>query len=557
MHRRTVSNAPQLSQQSKSDMASQAPKKRRTAGNGNGYCKKKTNRMMMMFLIVACLYLLLTSIVFENIPATNSTAESDSVGGEITNSVTQGKDSNRGNPVPVPVPVSITKTNDEKEGSHVVEKRVDKNDKVPPKHLEEDAEHHPPSVVKYNDRDEELKAEPIDPRDNNDEANTPEEIVESEKEAVEELVKEIVEKAVEESKEVHEEAEKDPWTPPDDEGLDPDHLPVNTTGAFANCTTNSLTTAPPHQDQHNITLSCHTLPYRIPQISSSEKIFIGVLSAAGGDGPERRQSIRETWAKNHSVYFLVAGPWKSIEGEYDEHQDLIWLDEDEIYDGEKSVLTYKTMALIKIVHHLSTSQNLEIKYAFKTDDDSFINVAYLHKYLLKMEHEDELNYWGWCQRKMFKPLRGENDKWAVSDKTYPEPRYPRYCQGAGFALSWKFISCAAGPGNHIANARFMPFEDVATGLIAQRCGIVPTMVEDPRLIHMYRTDSTEEKNRVNQGQEKISVKKLPIPDMWGRIVQHRIYGAWDMKEHFLQVLDPEGYKETTDIRWYHEEEAAQ
>lgn len=351
---------------------------------------------------------------------------------------------------------------------------------------------------------------------------------------------------------------RNPWEPPEDEGWDVDNLPHNLTGAFANCTSPHLVKIPssPHADQKNITVSCHTLHYRMPKFnrSNSEKIFIGVLSAASGEGPERRQSIRDTWAQNHSVFFLVAGPWRDIEDEYNTHRDLIWLDEEEIYNGEKSVLTFKTLAFMKIVYLLSTSLNLDIRYAFKTDDDSFVNVEYLHHYLLKMQHKEEYNYWGWCQRKMFKPLRGDHDKWAVSYETYPESHYPRYCQGAGFALSWKFIKCAAGEGNHIANARFMPFEDVATGLIAQRCGIVPSMVEDPRLIHMYRTDRTEERERVNQGLAKISKKKLPIPDMEGRIVQHRIYDTWDMKEHYKQVLDPEGYKKNTDVEWYYHKE---
>ena len=345
-----------------------------------------------------------------------------------------------------------------------------------------------------------------------------------------------------------------PWQPPDDEGLDLDHLPPNTTGAFANCTKHTIKEATPHPDQKSITLSCHTLSYRMPAIASSEKILIGVLSTASGDGPGRRQSIRETWGQKHSVFFLVAGPWSDISKEYDDNKDLIWIDEEEVYDGEKSVLTYKTLALVKIVYNLSTNNNLDIKYAFKTDDDSFINVGYLNEYLLDIEHEEEYNYWGWCMRKMFKPLRGNNDKWAVSEKLYPEPRYPRYCQGAGFALSWKFISCAAGPSNHIDNIRFMPFEDVAMGLVGQRCGIVPSMVEDQKLIHMYRTDRSEERERVNQGLPKISKDKLPIPDMDSRIVQHRIYDAWDMREHYKQVLDPEGYKEKTKVKWYYHEE---
>lgn len=356
------------------------------------------------------------------------------------------------------------------------------------------------------------------------------------------------------NQEQQQEQARQPWQPPDNEGLDPDHLPPDSTGAFKNCTKHTFKQGPEHPDQDNITLSCHTLSYRMPPVSSLEKIVIGVLSSASGDGPGRRASIRETWAHKHSVFFLVAGPWQDIAKEYAEHKDLIWIDEEEIYDGEKSVLTYKTLAFAKIVYNLSTKKNIDVRYAFKTDDDSFINVKYLKEYLLETKREEEYNYWGWCMRKSFMPLRGENDKWAVSEKLYPEPRYPRYCQGAGFALSWKFISCAAGPSNFIDNARFMPFEDVAVGLIAQRCGIVPTMAEDKRLIHMYRTDRTEERERVNQGLPKISKKKLPIPDMEGRIVQHRIYDAWDMREHYKQVLDPEKYKKETTVDWYYHEE---
>jgi hypothetical protein len=33
------------------------------------------------------------------------------------------------------------------------------------------------------------------------------------------------------------------------------------------------------------------------------------------------------------------------------------------------------------------------------------------------------------------------------------------------------------------------------GLIAQRCGVIPTIVEDPKLIHICRTDTREERDR--------------------------------------------------------------
>jgi len=337
----------------------------------------------------------------------------------------------------------------------------------------------------------------------------------------------------------------------DEVQIDLDHIPAHLTGASKNCGTHMTSKSSTHPHQRDVTISCHTISYRMPPVESTEDIVIGVLSGAAGDGPERRKSIRNTWANGHSVFFIVAGPWEEIQKEYDTNQDMIWINQEESYD---SVLTFKTMAFVKIIYHLASlsNGNIDFKYAFKTDDDSYVNVMHLYQYMLEKDH-DEYNYWGWCKKKEFRPLRGDNDKWAVSFELYPEPMYPRYCQGAGFALSWKFIECASGEGDHISNARFMPFEDVAMGLIAQRCNIVPTMAEDERLLHMYRTDTSEERNRVNQGKKRIDASKLPIPDMSGRIVQHRIHGAWDMLEHHRSIFEP-SYRDNTEVDWYNYDE---
>jgi hypothetical protein len=72
---------------------------------------------------------------------------------------------------------------------------------------------------------------------------------------------------------------------------------------------------------------------------------------------------------------------------------------------------------------------------------------------------------------------------------------------------------------------------------------------DSKLFRNFRTDTREEIDRVNQGLKKIRKSKLPMPDMEGKIVQHRIYDAWDMWEHHKSVLDPEGHTEKTDVIW--------
>ena len=240
-------------------------------------------------------------------------------------------------------------------------------------------------------------------------------------------------------------------------------------GALTNCTGHSMATRLDHPDQKHLTISCQTMPYRMPAITTSEEIIIGVLSGAGGEGPGRRKAIRETWAHGHSVYFIVAGPWVNIQSEYEEYHDLIWLDRDEIYDKDNSVLPYKTMLFMKIAHDSATSQNLNIKFAFKTDDDSFVNVKYLHQYLL--EASIVRDYWGTCHHELVPPFRGDGWKWSVSHEVYPEEWYPPYCQGAGFGLSLKFLTCAVkgGEGSHIANHRYMPFVSLLAFYILQIC----------------------------------------------------------------------------------------
>merc|ERR1740124_388780 len=158
-----------------------------------------------------------------------------------------------------------------------------------------------------------------------------------------------------------------------------------------------------HTDAGLLTAYCHRIRYRIPVESfiKAGSVIIGILSGAGGDGPSRRNSIRETWAHNReSVFFLVAGPWSAISEEYETQKDLVW-----------------------IVHILSTQLHKTYDYIFKTDDDSYVDLVKLRTQLYASSHEP-YDYWGWCQTKNYPPLRGSDSKWSISNESYPEPMYP-------------------------------------------------------------------------------------------------------------------------------------
>lgn len=205
------------------------------------------------------------------------------------------------------------------------------------------------------------------------------------------------------------------WTPVNPWDEPPkDFFNENDTGSFENCT-GSFTPIKKHtqfnknqsdEDIGTIMISCHEILYRAPKkaIQNSGKVIIGILSAASSYGPRRRNYIRSTWARKYpGVFFLVAGPWEDIEKEYMYYQDMIWIDEDEVYKGEDSVLTYKTMSYFAITHKLAKSvEDGGFSYAVKTDDDSYVNVEGIYDKVFHTgkdgngDSDGKLHYFGQC-----------------------------------------------------------------------------------------------------------------------------------------------------------------
>ena len=360
------------------------------------------------------------------------------------------------------------------------------------------------------------------------------------------------------------------WSPVNPWDAPPDHFfHENDTGSFENCTS-SFTPIKSHtkfmvdteinsEDIGKVVISCHELQYRAPvqSIRNSGKVIVGVLSAASGYGPRRRNYIRSTWANQFpGVFFLVAGPWEEIKDEYMFYQDMIWIDEEEVYKGEDSVLTYKTMSYFSIVHQIAKSaSDGGFLYAVKTDDDSYVNLKGIYDKVFhqddKLNQQQTLHYFGQCPQFQVLPSRDPSNKWSVSYATYPEPKFPLYCQGAGFILSRTLLSCAI---QHVPHIRYQPFEDASIGMLSERCGYKPTMVAG---VKVFRADTPKERNCVN--------KSIPMsecykddPDGWPPkppnmnkiLIQHRVESKEDMvnihmstgeSSHWVDII-PKDYK---------------
>ena len=288
-------------------------------------------------------------------------------------------------------------------------------------------------------------------------------------------------------------------------------------------------------------ISCHSIHYKFPKSfnRTESSIIVGVLSQNSREGQIRRQSIRNTWAakdqqeqQQTSVFFLLAGPWNTVKNEFAEYNDLLWIDKEEVYSGEESVLTLKTFSFIGVVYIITKREDLKYTHIFKTDDDSYVDLNALQKELV--EHRP---YVGNCQLNYTKVVREGGYKWAISNLIYPEEYFPKYCQGAGYALSRDFVNCAYSD-YHIANMRFMPLEDVAVGMLAKRCGFEPSMTTTGE-IKLTRYDSKEARDHTKSSKEKDDEKFVPITAcMTTRIVQHRVLDEQDMEELHKTVQDP-------------------
>lgn len=318
--------------------------------------------------------------------------------------------------------------------------------------------------------------------------------------------------------------------------------PMSLTGAWSNCTIDHATSTQSgtskaldtHPDSGVVIISCREISYRAP-LAEIEKggspVVVGVLSGAGGKGPTHRDSIRSTWANGRKgIYFLVAGSWEDISHEFTQYHDLIWIDEEELYEGEHSVLPFKTESFFAIIHTHSRKGEFGYKYLFKTDDDSYVDMKKLENALLHEPREEALEYWGCCTTRHYAPLRDPSLKWHVTYEMYPEEMYPLYCQGAGFAIARSFIECVV-EDHHIRDFRYNPFEDVSIGLLAERCGV--KAVSDPR-ISQFRANEGEQKMLAVNSMD--TIEQLPEVTMESKILQHRVKTHYDMYAHYICTL---------------------
>ncbi|XP_045162176.2 beta-1,3-galactosyltransferase 1-like [Mercenaria mercenaria] len=156
---------------------------------------------------------------------------------------------------------------------------------------------------------------------------------------------------------------------------------------------------------------------------------------------EKRQTIRQTWltiangnTANVRYVFLLGKVkdellTKDVAQENILYQDILKEDFVDTYENQ----TLKTIMGFKwIAKYCRTA-----KYVMKSDDDTFINVPNLLKYIKKSGKDLQKQLAGSCSNDG--PIRELDSKWYASEQDYKESLYPWHCSGSGYFTSFPII----------------------------------------------------------------------------------------------------------------------
>lgn len=238
----------------------------------------------------------------------------------------------------------------------------------------------------------------------------------------------------------------------------------------------------------------------------------------------QRQVIRQTWGATNLIVFIIAGNFEDIQEEFYTYDDIVWLNNIEDYNTGltpktcclihfgASISSYTHNTIVRNTNFSSTSTypdrpTFPIDYIFKTDDDIYANLTQFQMDLscpasyykddykpifddgdddgerkddhqlihvipstsLYSPYNDPIDYFGILLENT-KPIRDVKSKFFIPSTIYQRNNFPTYTVGAGYILSVRFASCAAYV---METMNVMWWEDVATGLLAEKCHVTP------------------------------------------------------------------------------------
>ena len=189
-----------------------------------------------------------------------------------------------------------------------------------------------------------------------------------------------------------------------------------------------------------ITKDTSTPCNQIPQkYSNYTKVLILVLSQSANS--DRRKLVRGTWASEASlstqrssavcykVLFVLGRSTNHLafHPEQKQHEyDVIQADVTETYRN----LTLKSQMGIDF----AVNQCSNFDFVMKTDDDMYLNMDLISKFVLDIKRKQKPVFAGKC---FFGngPHRNKGSKWYIDKAQYPDKLYPPFCVGALYMMT--------------------------------------------------------------------------------------------------------------------------
>ncbi|XP_078320415.1 beta-1,3-galactosyltransferase 1-like isoform X2 [Crassostrea virginica] len=203
-------------------------------------------------------------------------------------------------------------------------------------------------------------------------------------------------------------------------------------------------------------------------INNGENVFLLIMVPSTASNFAQRNAIRKTWGHISNIPPIVKLKFVLGKTHTSQLQDFV-LTENLLYNDiiiedvpEKyENLTQKSTAILR----WTVSNCPRVRYLLKIDDDVFLNLPRLLKYLSK--HPQTNTVLG-CLVSHSSPFRSIFSKWRVSWDQYNEEEYPEYISGPAYLISGDVLYKLYQSTKHVP--KFM-FEDVyITGLCRRHIG---------------------------------------------------------------------------------------
>ncbi|XP_078374165.1 beta-1,3-galactosyltransferase 5-like [Oculina patagonica] len=221
------------------------------------------------------------------------------------------------------------------------------------------------------------------------------------------------------------------------------------------------------------------LPITEPSGYLEQPLFLFVIISSSPnkqENAERRAMIRQTWGNFKRTHIRGDQPWKivfmmgkasssemnkSIMAEHEKYGDLLIGD---YTDGYRNITTKLLMAF-------QWASKIRCNYILKTDDDVYIDIPKLIEWL-NVNGDPSSFYGGVLYSGIV--VRDETHRHFVAEDELPLNRYPMFCKGAMFVVSWSLVPKMVELSRKVTR---IPPDDAYVGILANQLGIYPVRID--------------------------------------------------------------------------------